>query len=164
MDVTFWWWKFLRLRFATISRLGLNVFCDIIDEAMLRVIWNHVFRFFFHWATFVVHFSGSLMEANRSNKQFTKYDYLIRCSHALSGLSHNARQTTSGRKVYFFTSKFWNFSHHYSRVITWVNNQQLDARLTLSVKLYSNETVVSPDNIANQWPLWTNILPKFARL
>ena len=34
----------------------------------------------------------------------------------------------------------------------------------LSVKLYSNETVVSPDNIANQWPQWTNILPKFARL
>ena len=54
------------------------------------------------YVLFEIHFSGSLMEANRSNKHFTKYDDLIRCSRALSGLS----QTTSGRKVYFFTSTF----------------------------------------------------------
>ena len=58
------------------------------------------------YVLFEIHFSGSLMEANRSNKHFTKYDDLIRCSRALSGLSQTARQTTSGRKVYFFTSKF----------------------------------------------------------
>ena len=58
------------------------------------------------YVLFEIHFSGSLMEANRSNKHFTKYDYLIRCCHALSGLSQNACQATSERKFYFLTSKF----------------------------------------------------------
>ena len=53
------------------------------------------------YVLFEIHFSGSLI--NKSNKHFTKYDFLIRCCHALSGLSQNACQTTSERKVYFFT-------------------------------------------------------------
>ena len=56
-----------------------KVFCDAADEAMSRVVLNHVSRVFFLWATFVVHFSGSLMTANRSKQHLTKYDaYLIR--------------------------------------------------------------------------------------
>ena len=61
----------------------------------------------------------------------------------------------------FSLQSFKLFLHHCPRVITRVNNQQLDTRLILSVKLYSNETVAPLDDITDQWPLVTTISPQF---
>ena len=114
-DLHWWMWHFGWLKFLRLIKVCNNspfrrtCFVTSLTKQCYVLFEITFFVFFFHWATFVVHFSGSLMEANRSNKQFTKYDYWIRCSHALSVLSHNARQTTSGRKVYFFHFKVLKF-------------------------------------------------------
>ena len=54
------------------------------------------------YVLFEIHFSGSLMEANRSNKHFTKYDDLIRCSRALSEWPESNRSSNHERKESLF--------------------------------------------------------------
>ena len=49
--------KIPKIKVCNPSPFTKNVFCDVIDETMLRVIWNHVLRVYYYYYYYYYYYS-----------------------------------------------------------------------------------------------------------
>ena len=76
--------KIPKIKVCNPSPFTKNVFCDVIDETMSRVIWNHVWRVFIIIIIIIIIINPCFLSLTRPASIYYLFIYLLEQKKALT--------------------------------------------------------------------------------